>query len=266
MKNSKIIAILFLLMFAKSIFSEATFEHPMRVEPVAVYSKVRVDASAAENRQIGVYKRDTNLSFECEVKFLDVFSVKAQGGGTRYETTNEKTRATWDRPNLGLKFGMVHGGEGFRFGWGGGVRVFNKQVGQNPRNDVAPDLYLVKPHLSMGIGAGSFELILEAGFQTETNAKFRESPRQEFKRNYNFGLSLSFGVTNWMKVFLETQYIQPYDKKIDLNIRGWYAYPGVSFKIYETGRLTASFLIPVSKEDYLYEKGLKLSYFHFFNY
>ncbi|MCB1177875.1 MAG: hypothetical protein KDK36_09880 [Leptospiraceae bacterium] len=259
-------SLLLFSIFNNPLLSEATFEHPLRTQPVAVYSKIRVDAGASENRQLETYERDANVSIEGEFKFLKFFSVKAGGGRTRYETTDAKTTQVWDRPYLGGKFGMIMGGDAFRFGFGGGVNVFNKQIGAHPRNEVAPDLYLVRPSLSMGMGIGTFEAILEGTMQTETNTAFKEGPKEEFKRNYEAALSLSLGIFDWMRLFAETRYYLPYDKKIDNLIQGWYVYPGISFNIYEMGRLSASFQFPVSKQDYLVERGVKISYFHFFEF
>lgn len=256
--------VLFFLLQISIIAQESKFEHPLRIEPASVYTKVRVDGSIAENHQLATYQKDKNLSFEGELKFLEYFSVKASGGKTWYQTTNTKPLNQWDRWNLGLKFAKESGSRNGRVVFGGGVRLFNRQVGEHPRADIAPDLYLVRPHLSFGFGFGDFELILEGAFQTETNRRFKEGPKEEFKRHYQGGLSISQRISDSFRLFIETEYREPYDKKVDLNTRGWYWYPGISFTPYEKGRITASFQFPVSKEDYLYERGMRLSFFHFF--
>lgn len=243
---------------------DSKFEHPLRIEPASVYSKIRVDGSIAEGRQQNTYQKDKNLSFEGEFKFLEYFSVKGGGGKTWYQATDTQPINQWDRWNLGLKFATETGGRDGRLVFGGGVRIFNRQIGEHPRFDIAPDLYLVRPQLSFGFGVGDFEMIFDGSFQTETNSRFREGPKEEFRRHYQGGLSISQKISESIRIFVETEYREPYHKRIDQNTRGWYWYPGISIAPYDGGRITASFQFPVSKEEHLYDRGLRLSFFHFF--
>lgn len=244
---------------------ESNFEHTLRIEPASVYSKIHLSGNVAENHSIDIYQKDKNLSLEGELKFLDVFSIKLAGGKTKYQETDQKPISQWDRLNVGLKFAKENGVKNNRVVYGSGIRIFLQESNQNPRTQNSPNLYLVKPHFSFGWGIGDFEIQTEFAFQTETNSKFKESAQEEFRRNYIFGLSVSYGLTDWFRLLFETEYLEPYQKKIDTNIGGWYAYPGFMLSLFENGRLGVSLQFPISKQDYLYERGLKISYIHYFN-
>jgi len=262
--NVNKVAFIFLLASHALLSIDSKFEHPLRIEPASIYTKLRLDGAIAENHQLDTYQKDKNFSFEGEFKFLEYFSIKLNGGKTWYKTTDTQPISQWDRWNVAVKFAKESGSRDSRVVFGGGVRLFNKQIGEHPRAYVAPELYLIKPHISFGFGTSGFEVQLEGAFQTETNTKFKEGPKEEFRRYYQFGLSISQKLTESIRVFIETDYKEPYNKKVDLNTRAWYWYPGLSLSPYESGRIAISLQFPVSKQDYLYERGLKISYFHFF--
>lgn len=243
---------------------DSNFEHTIRIKPASIYSKLHLYGNIAENHSVGIYQKDQNLSFEGELKFLDVFSLNASGGKSKYQETDKQPISQWDRWKLGFKFANESGNKNKRLVYGGGVDFFSKEMTQNPRTQNAPNLYLIKPHVSFGFGIEDWEFQAEISFQTETNSKFKEGPSEEFRRNYTFGLSTSYAISNWFRILLETEYLEPYQKKIDTKIRGWYAYPGFLISIYDMGRLGVSFQFSVSKQDYLYERGVKISYIHYF--
>lgn len=260
-----IISLFFISASLSTLSADSTFAHPLQVEPVTVYKKVRVDARGVENRESGNYDRQRNVSFEAEWSFLDMFSVKGGGGAAKYESTGNKPSTLTDRWNLGLKFGKSFGGESFRFGVGAGMRLFNKQTGASPYYQNAPDLYLVKPSFSLGMGFGALDIVAEMSLVSETNPSFHEKVKQDFRRHYVKGLSVSYGLdNNQVRLFLETLYYEPYDKRVDKNIDSWYMCPGISYKLYESGFITASAQVPMRNELYTWDRGLKISYFHFF--
>ncbi len=254
-----------MLLFAFVIHSkDSKFEHTLRIEPASLYSKIYLIGGVAENHSRGIYQKDKNLAFEGEWKFQDTFSVKLSGGISEYQETDQKTISQWDRWSLGLKFANEVEKKQNRFVYGVGIRIFTQELKQNPRTQNAPNLYLLKPHLSFGFGVGNFELQTEISFQTETNSKLKEEGLEEFRRNYTFGTSFSYQFLSWIKVLLETEYFEPYQKKVDTQIRGWYLYPGFLFFVYDSMRVGVSFQFPITKQDYLYERGVKISYLYYF--
>lgn len=264
MKGKLIFIFLYIVTFNFIIAGESSgFGHPLRIEPAGIYNKIRLDGNYTERKNGATFEKDRNASLEGEFIFLDNFSLKVAGGATRYDTTNSKTVSQNDRWNAALKYARESGGSGFRFVWGGGVRVFNKQIGENIRYDVAPDLYLVRPNLSMGVGLGIFEFQADLSMQSETNSKFREAENQEFRRFYQAGGLVSVNLGS-LRLLVETEIREPYNKTIDIRSRFWNVYPGISYKIFDQTMLSLSGQFPVNGETGELGKGFRFSLFQFF--
>lgn len=257
---------IFLYLFSLNLLlagDSSQFGHPLRIEPAGIYNKIRLDGNYTERKNVSTFEKDRNATLEGEFIFLDNFSLKIAGGGTKYETTNSKSITQNDRWNAALKYARESGGSGFRFVWGGGVRVFNKQIGEGIRYDVAPDLYLVRPNLSMGFGLGIFEFQADLSMQSETNSKFREAENQEFRRFYQAGGLASVNLGD-LRLLLETEIREPYNKTIDSRSRFWNVYPGISYKIFDKTMVSISGQFPVNGEQSELGKGFRFSLFQFF--
>lgn len=246
-----------------SLYAESSdFGHPLRIEPAGIYNKIKVDGTYTDRRTEKTFEKDRNLSLEGELIFLDRFSIKGGGGATKYNSTNSNPIVQNDRIHLGLKYANESGGK-LRFVWGGGVRVFNKQIGEHPRFDVAPDLYLVRPNLSLGLGLGIFEFQADLSMQSETNTKFREVDNRDFRRFYQAGGLVSVNLGD-LRLLLESEYRVPYDKQVDSRSRFWNAYPGISYKIFDKSMITLSGQFPINGEVGEQGRGFRFSFFQFF--
>jgi hypothetical protein len=262
MKNKFFILVIILL--SKNLFSEdSKFAIPQRVEPVGVYTKIRIDAGGSEKRDINYYEREKQAYLEGELKFLEYFSIKLGTTKTQWEKSGAKTLTELDRFNVGLKFAREHSTSFGAFAWGFGTRLFDRQNPKLKRDDIAPDLYILKTHFNLGLKINNFEIITNFQFQSETNRQLKEEANQEFRRNYLGSIALSYGFTENLRGFLETEYRAPYNPKIDLNIRSWNLYPGFSYQIYSGGFLGFSVQIPMLQER-TYDRGVRLSYYHVF--
>ena len=252
MKN-KVISVFGLLAFTIGIYADdkSSFAVPLRVEPAAVYTKIRIDGQAAENREANVYEREKQGNIEGELKFLQYFSVKVGTTKSQWEKSGSKTLTQMDRLYAGLKFAKEHQLSFGSIVWGGGVKWFDQQSKKYARDGQAPELYLLRPNLNFGLKLGAFEAIVDLQFQTETNRAFKENPKEEFRRYYQSGLALSYGLTENFRIFAETKF--------------WNVYPGVSYQIYNGGFLSASLQFPVIPERQM-DRGMRISYFHIFDY
>jgi hypothetical protein len=257
---------IFLFIFIFSLFQlsaeNSEFGHPLRIEPAGIYNKVKVDGTYTEKKADKIFEKDRNLSVEGELIFLDRFSIKGGGGATKYNSTNANPILQNDRFNLGLKYANESGGK-IRLVYGGGIRVYNKQIGEHPRFEVAPDLYLVRPNLSLGVGIGIFEFQADLSMQSETNTKFREMENKDFRRFYQAGGLVSVNLGD-LRLLLESEYRIPYDKQIDSRSRFWNAYPGISYKIFDKSMVTLSGQIPINGEAGEQGRGFRFSFFQFF--
>ena len=266
MKN-KVISVFGLLAFTIGIYADdkSSFAIPLRVEPAAVYTKIRIDGQAAENREANVYEREKQGNIEGELKFLQYFSVKVGTTKSQWEKSGSKTLTQMDRLYAGLKFAKEHQLSFGSIVWGGGVKWFDQQSKKYARDGQAPELYLLRPNLNFGLKLGAFEAIVDLQFQTETNRAFKENPKEEFRRYYQSGLALSYGLTENFRIFAETEYRKPYNPTVDVHTKFWNVYPGVSYQIYNGGFLSASLQFPVIPERQM-DRGMRISYFHIFDY
>lgn len=264
MKNKFIFAF-GLLAFTIGIFADdrSSFAVPLRIEPAAVYTKIRIDGNGAERRDSNVYEREKQGYIEGEFKFLQNFSIKAGITKTQWEKSGSATLTQQGRLNVGLKYASEHNLSFGAIVWGGGIRWFDKQDKQFARDGVAPELYLVRPNLNFGLRVGPFEVIADLQFQSETNRAFKENSKEEFRRHYQAGLAISFGLTDNLRLFAETELRKPYQEKVDTNTKFWNVYPGLSYQIYKGGFLSVSAQIPVIPERQM-DRGVRISYFHVF--
>jgi hypothetical protein len=262
--RSNILFLILSLLVSSELFSQSNFSHPLRIEPSSVFTKIRVDGQARENREANFYEREQSLRLEGEYKLGKYFSIMGSLAGRKHDSSGSRTMREMDRYSLGLKFAREHGDEKLRFSYGAGVKGFSKFDGTNLKSETSGDLYLVRPNLTFGLGIGKLEIITELSLQSETNSRFREDERQDFRRHYAGGLSVSYGLGEKFRIFLETEYKEPYSKRIDTKVRSWYIYPGLSYKIYEGGFLSFSGQYQIQIENYNWDTGIRISYFHFF--
>ncbi len=266
MKN-KLIVGFGLLAFTLGIYADekSSFAVPLRVEPAAVYTKIRIDGQVSENRESNVYEREKQGNIEGELKFLQNFSVKVGTTKSQWEKSGSKTLTQLDRLYAGLKFAKEHQLSFGSIVWGGGVKWFDQQSKKYARDGQAPELYLIRPNLNFGLKLGAFEAIIDLQFQSETNRAFKENSKEEFRRYYQSGLALSYGLTENFRLFAETEYRRPYNQTVDVHTKFWNVYPGVSYQVYSGGFLSASLQIPVIPERQM-DRGIRISYFHVFDY
>lgn len=265
--KSKILIAFSVFAFTVGIYSDekSSFAIPLRVEPAAVYSKIRIDGQASENREANSYEREKQGYIEAELKFLQNFSVKVGSAKTQWEKTDSKTLTQQGRLNIGLKYASEHSTSFGAIVWGGGIRWFDKQSKIFAREGEAPELYLIRPNANFGLRIGPFEAIADLQFQSETNRAFKENSKEEFRRYYQGGLALSFGLTDNFRLFAETEYRKPYSGSVDVHTKFWNVYPGFSYQVYHSGFVSASLQIPVIPER-LMDRGIRVSYYHIFDY
>ena len=252
-------------LFAEVENSKNNFSHPLRIQPVAVYTKVRIDGVANENRDGESYSRDRAIRVEGEYKIRKTISISSSMGRTIYERSKADAIRENDRFNLGMHYAKE---VSLSFGTiviGGGIQLFNASTNKAPKRDTEnPALYLVRPHISFGIKMGALEVQSELRFQTETNPALKEKFNEEFRRYFQGGLSISYGFTDSLRFFMETEYRQPYNKTVDTETKFWNAYPGISYRLGDKALISGSVLIPLAIEKYTQDRGVRLSLFYFF--
>lgn len=267
MINNRIIAILLVIGtgIASKIEAQSTFALPLRIEAPGVYTRVRLDGSGMESRTNAVYEREKSANLEGEIRFLQNFSFRAGVTGTKWDKTDSATITEKGRVNVGLKYAQEYNLGWGAFTWGLGIRGFNRQTEKLKREDISPEMYLVRPHAGAGLKIGFFEIATELRLQSETNSSFKEKPNEEFRRYYQAGISVSYGITENLRLYAESEYRTPYNKKIDDNAKFWNIYPGVSYQIYQKGFLSVSMQYPMIREREA-DRGIRVSYFHLFDF
>jgi hypothetical protein len=242
------------------------FAHPLQIEPVAVYNKLRVNGSYWDRRSQGTYEQNRNLQVEGEYIFINNFSVSSSIGRNNYQLTDSASETTWDRWNAGIKYGKVFDFGTSQFLIGGGIHIFDKKRGSELRERENPDYYLIRPNLGIGYSMGRFQIMTEFRFQTETNRAFKENSLEEFRRYYQFGIAPSFALTEKTRGFLELEYREPFDKNVDTRTRFFNLYPGVSYATENLGTFSISLqLALLSRGENAIDKGIRFSYFYFFD-
>lgn len=243
------------------------FAHPLQVEPVSVYTKVRGNAGYWDRDFNGTYEEIKNINIEGELKFWENFSVLTSMGRTQVSLTDSPREITWDRANLGLKYAKTFDFGSSQFLIGGGLRVFDRKRNSVFRERENPDYYLVRPNFGFGYKNGIFELLSEFRFQTETNKQARESNLEEFRRYYQIGIAPSIALGESFRVFTEFEYREPFDKVIDTNTRFFNFYPGFSYKTDSVGTFSVSLMAGIlPKKENSMDRGIRFSYFYFFDY
>lgn len=268
MKN-KIIISLFFLFFAEVLYSQTNnrgFAHPLQIEPVAVYSKIRGSVSYWDKNFNEVKEINKNINIEGEYKFSESFSVISSVGRNEYSQTDTTKEITWDRWNAGIKYGKVFENGSSQFLIGAGLRLYDKKRNTQFRERENPDYYLIRPNFGLGYKYGIFQIMSEFRFQTETNKHGRESNFEEFKRYYQVGIAPSFSISDSVRIFTELEYREPLDKIADKNLRYFNFYPGISMNTESFGTFSFSVLLGVlPKADNAMDRGIRFSYFYFFD-
>ncbi|TGL44219.1 hypothetical protein [Leptospira perdikensis] len=264
-----IISSLFCLPLTASLYSQPNnkgFAHPLQVEPVAVYSKIRGTVSYWDKNFNEVKEINKNINVEGEYKFSESFSVISSIGRNEYSQTDSSKEITWDRWNAGLKYGKVFENGSSQFLIGGGLRLYDKKRNGEFRERENPDFYLIRPNFGLGYKSGIFQIMSEFRFQTETNRHGRESSLEEFKRYYQVGIAPSFAIADSVRIFTELEYREPIDKVADKNLRYFNFYPGISMNTENFGSFNFSVLLGVlPKADNAMDRGIRFSYFYFFD-
>jgi hypothetical protein len=259
---------LILSFFSVEIFSSPNtgFAHPLQIEPVAVYTKLRGNISYWDKNFNQVYEQNKNINVEGEIKFFENFSVISSLGRNEYTYTDSAKELTWDRYNFGLKYGKIFDLGNSQFLIGAGLRLYDKKRNALFRERENPDYYLVRPNFGLGFKYGKFEIMSEFRFQTETNRHGRETNLEEFKRYYQVGIAPSFAIADYVRIFTELEYREPFDKTADKNLRYFNFYPGISMSTENFGTFSFSALFGVlPKADNAMDRGIRFSYFYFFD-
>ncbi|MCG6144000.1 hypothetical protein ND856_02850 [Leptospira bandrabouensis] len=269
MKNILIIYFFFISLIS-SLYAQPTnntgFAHPLQVEPVALYTKVRGNIGYWHKDFNGVKEINKDINVEGEYKFSDSFSVISSAGRTDYSQTDTAREITWDRWNAGIKYGKVYENGSSQFLIGAGLRLYDKKRNAEFRERENPDFYLIRPNFGLGYKYGIFQIMSEIRFQTETNRHGKESSLQEFKRYYQVGIAPSFSIADSVRIFTELEYREPVDRVADKNLRYFNFYPGISMSTDNLGTFSFSLLLGIlPKEDNAIDRGIRFSYFYFFD-
>ncbi|TGN11193.1 hypothetical protein EHS11_07115 [Leptospira ilyithenensis] len=251
---------------AAAVPTSTKFAHPIQIEPVAIYTKVRVNAIYWDRKYLGAYEENKNINIEGEYAFTKSLSVTSSLGRNQYSFTDSETEKTWDRWNAGLKYGKVWDNGTSQWLIGAGLRLYDRKRSAELKEKENPELYLVRPNIGMGYKNGAFEIMTELRFQTETNSKLKESNIQEFRRYYQFGIAPSYAVSPSLRVFTELEYREPFSKDIDTKTRFFNFYPGVSYATEKAGTFSLSLLFPIlAKNENAVDRGIRFSYIYFFD-
>jgi hypothetical protein len=157
-----------------------------------------------------------------------------------------------------MKLAYANGYESGRPAFGFSLSVFEKQEGPYLK-DESVKYYLIKPGISMGIRLGRFDIGGAFHYQSETNKSFKEGKNDEFRRHYQLELYSILKLNSWWNLHLESAYREPYNKKIDVNVRFWHILPGISFILNEKHNIGLSLLVPLLKEGYA-DRGAQIRY------
>ncbi len=242
------------------------FAHPLQIEPVAVYTKIRGNLSYWDRNFNKVYEEVRSLNAEGELKFWENFSITTSVGRTQVVLTDSPTETTWDRANLGLKYAKVIDTGSSQWLIGGGIRFYDQKRNSLFRERENPEYYLIRPNFGIGFKKGIFELMSEFRFQTETTRKGRESSLEEFRRYYQVGIAPSIALGESFRIFTELEYREPFDKTVDTNTRFFNFYPGVSYKTDSMGTFSLSLMAALlPKSENAIDRGIRFSYFYFFD-
>ncbi len=263
-----VLRISFLFIFPHFLYAQKSpnFSHPLQIEPVSIYNKIRVDGSYFDKRTNVIYEQNRNITIEGEYNFWNHFSISSSLGRNNYILTDTETSNTYDRFNLGVKYGRIIDFGTSSLLLGAGIRLYDKKKGATPTERENPDFYLVRPNFGIGFRSGRFEILSEFRFQTETNKSFKEGSLEEFRRYYQFGMAPSFAINQSLRTFMEFEYREPYDRYVDTKTRFFNFYPGVSFATENFGTFSLSLQIGLLKrEENAIDRGIRFSYFYLFD-
>lgn len=267
MKRIFVLSLFFLMYNGTSLRAQSNskFAHPLQIEPVAIYNKLRLDASYWDNRDKNTYEQNKNVKLEGEYNFWNQFSVTSSIGRTNYKLTDSEPSNSYDRWNLGLKYGKIFDIGNSNLLVGGGIKLYDRKRGTSLNERENPEYYLISPNLGLGFKTGNFEIMSEFKFQTESNRNFKEGTLEEFRRFYQIGIAPSYAISSQTRGFLEFEYREPYDKIVDTKTRYFNFYPGVSYNTENIGTFSLSLQVKLlSKEESSIDRGIKFSYFYFF--
>lgn len=236
----------------------SAFRHPLQIQAPALYNKFRVQGNASDRSNDKEYIREQNLGIEGEWRFLENISLTLKSGYTDHRNTESASYKGQDRLGLGIKSAWE---------WedllvGVGILGFSRHPSAPKTASIQPDFFQLRPYLGVGYKIGDFQMQSEFHFQTETNSQFRENFSEEFRRHYQLGLSLSYGLVDFLSAYLELETRIPYNSKIDTNTRYATAYPGVAFHSESWGRFAVSAGIPVMNER-IVDRSVRIQYFYF---
>lgn len=263
MRNSVQYILPFILVISSNAIigqsNSSKFRHPLQTQSIGLYSKIQVQASAADKKIEDVYSRNQNAKVEGEWKGFDNISFLLTTGLTNYNRSESGSFKGRDR----IGFGVKSAWESENWLIGGGAVVYNRN-GAQPRTEIYnPDLYILRSFFGVGFKIGDFQIQTDFQFQSETNSQFKEKFNEEFHRHYQVGASLSYGIFENLAVFAEAETRIPYHKEIDKESRYATVYPGISIPTESYGTYALSVGIPIMN-DRIYDRSIRLNYFFFF--
>ncbi len=275
--NQKLIITLFILSlsFASNLISQdvakpkgsgssEAFAHPLQVEPVSLFNKVRGNFTYWDKNNPTSFERNRNLSLEGEMKLGNQISFVGSVGRNEYKITDSATQIGFDRLGVGVKYAKEFQWLDGDWVFGAALRVFDKQRTTALNDRETPDFFQVRPSIGLAYKSGIFQVQSELRLQSETNQNGRESGLQQFRRYYQVGIAPSVGLSELTRLFVELEYREPYNAKIDTKTRFFHLSPGFSFKT-NYGVFAISYSIPViPPSDNMVDQALRVSYFYLF--
>lgn len=261
MTNRHLILGLILFFASASLLIAVDFEDPLLVEPVTAENRILVSVSSFEKTEEDRYSRLGSAKLLGEYAFNPMFSVGLSGGGLKEWRDGAETLTLTDRYGIFGRFFYQWKKEQNIFGFSAGLKVFSPLYNSPVRDNFNPEYSLIRPHVGFSYAFGNFQIISELRFESQTNSRFKENNLDdEFHRHYQFGLSASYGINDKLRVFLETEYREPYNKDYDTE-RFWYAGPGFAFNINENMSLRGIYIQRV-RLDSMYDKGGSIQFLY----
>lgn len=240
------------------------FAHPLQVEPVSLFNKVRGNFTYWDKENPTSFERNRNLSVEGEMKLGNQFSFLATTGRNEYKITDSATQIGFDRIGFGVKYAKEFQWLDGDWIFGAGLRVFDRQRTNPISERENPDFYQIRPSVGLAYKSGDIQVQSELRFQSETTLNGRESGLQQFRRYYQFSIAPSIGLSEMSRLFVELEYREPYNATVDTKTRFFHLSPGFSFTT-SLGVFGISYSIPViPPADNMINQAIRFSYFYHF--
>lgn len=233
--------------------------HPQRVQALGIYNKLWFFGEYRDqDTDDKGYKRDRATKIEGEKKITKQFSLNLSLGYHDHYAPSEKSWSAWDRTTLGSKWAY----ENRSWIFGAGLHLSSYDFAAAKTDDPNRRFFMIRFHFGIGYKFGNVSLQSILSYQSESNRKFREASNEQFRRDIEGGVALSYRLNHVIGFQLESLYRIPENKKDPIDPEFWNLYPGITFSTL-SGVLGVSFLKSMKSGDSI-DRGIRLSYFHFF--